>query len=355
MNVTIDQIIEKSVRSPSGDNCQPWTFEWDGETLGIIHSAGRADHPLNPAGTASMLSLGCLLSAIDLAASDFQFHTSFSLEKPNQQDESLWARVQFLTSDRPQNHLSEVLLHRSTDRRLYTGGELNSEMLREIIVQQNSFAPARIHILPKPNQRLINYIVKAEQLLLDHSEILPATLKWVRFTMNQVRKTRDGMWWQNVGFRFWELPMGLILRDFPFVLNILGPVLRPQISIRLKRQLESSAGLVCISIPNIDSSNIVHAGRLMMMVWLSLNQQGYGVQPLTICSMISLCARYGLIELPRKWIDFFREGENILRQEFSIPLGLEPIWMIRTGQATPLPDKSRTFRRPLEEILRIRT
>ncbi len=351
----INQIIEKSVWSPSGDNCQPWTFEWDGETLGIIHSAGRAGHPLNPAGTASMLSLGCLLSAIDLAASDFQFHTTFTIEKPNQQDENLWARVQFLTSDRPQNPLSEVLLHRSTDRRLYTGGELNSEMLREIIEQQSSFAPARMHILPKPNQRLVNHIVKAEQLLLDHSEILPATLKWVRFTMNQARKTRDGMLWRNMEIRFWELPMVPILRDIPDVINILGPVLRPQNRIRVKRQLESSAGLVCISIPTIDSSNIVQTGRLMMEIWLSLNKQGYGVQPFTISSMIAFCAKYGLIKLPKKWIDFFCEGENILRQEFSIPLGLDPIWMVRTGQSTPLPDKSRTFRRPLEEILRVCT
>ena len=121
----INQIIEKCIWIPSGDNCQPWTFEWDGETLGIIHSAGRAKHPLNPAGTASMLSLGCLLNAIDLAASDFHFRTSFTIEKPNQQDESLWARVQFVASDRPQNALSEVLVHRAADRQLYKGGDLN--------------------------------------------------------------------------------------------------------------------------------------------------------------------------------------------------------------------------------------
>lgn len=361
MNVTrhqINQIIEKCAWAPSGDNCQPWTFEWDGETLAINHSAGPAGHPLDPGGTASLLSLGCLLHAIDLAASDFHFTTSFTLkqgEKPNQPDERLWARVQFLTSDRPQNPLSEVLRHRSTDRRLYKGGELNSEMLREMSEQQNSFAPARMHILPKPNQRLVKYIIKAEELLLDHSEILPATLNWVRFTMNQARKTRDGMLWRNMEIRFWELPMVPILRDIPQVLNILGPILRSQNRIRVKRQLESSAGLVCISIPTIDTSNVVQAGRLMMGIWLSLNQQGYGVQPFTISSMIALCAKYGVIELPKKWTDFFREGEIILRQEFSIPLGTEPIWMIRTGRSTPLPENSRTFRKSLEAILRIRS
>jgi hypothetical protein len=63
----IQEIVAQAMFSPSGDNSQPWIFQWDGTTLNVIHQESRASHPLNPAGIASMISVGCVLETIAIA------------------------------------------------------------------------------------------------------------------------------------------------------------------------------------------------------------------------------------------------------------------------------------------------
>jgi sulfur-carrier protein adenylyltransferase/sulfurtransferase len=61
-------IVAAALSAPSGDNCQPWRFAWDGEVLAIAHDAGRGVHPINRANLASLLALGCAVEAAALAA-----------------------------------------------------------------------------------------------------------------------------------------------------------------------------------------------------------------------------------------------------------------------------------------------
>ena len=350
----IEKIVLNAATAPSGDNCQPWLFEWDGITLNIIHNDSRAKHPLNINGIASILSLGCVLEAIDLAASEFNCQITFALENPICKENSLWAKVKFHASNSVQNPLAKIISLRTTDRRLFNKGRINSQTLPDTIYNQTMHSDCQMHMSSNPSDSLINYICNAESLLLDHSEILPATLQWARFSNRDVQKTRDGMSWRNLGTRFWELPFMPIFRDYPGVFNLIKSALRPLHKAKVNKQLNSSAGLILISVTNTDSSSIVQAGRLMMRIWLSLNEQGYGVQPLTISSTTAYCVRSRIFELPQKWIDFFQDGKQILQKEFSIPEGQEPIWLIRTGLSIPLSEKSRTLRLPIEKLLTIR-
>ena len=65
----IERIVQAAAQAPSGDNCQPWRFVWDGKTLTIGHDEERARHGFNRVNHASCLSLGCVLESIHIAAS----------------------------------------------------------------------------------------------------------------------------------------------------------------------------------------------------------------------------------------------------------------------------------------------
>jgi hypothetical protein len=350
----IQQVVAKAMWSPSGDNSQPWTFEWDGNTLNVVHHESRALHPLNPSGIASMVSAGCVLETIAIAASDFRCSTSFTLRDFPPGD-SIWAQVRFGPSTCPQDPLSDVISQRTTDRRFFTKGDLPVTLLEAIAANEHTYAPARIHWSSILEGGLTDYIVEAEKIMMTHPEILPAVLKWVRLTLKQARLIGDGLTWRNMGLKMWELPGMVLIRKFPGTLKVLGPLGVSGHVARVRRQLQSSAGVVLISIPAAaeNFNDVVHAGRLMMRIWLSLTQLNYGVQPLTLCSNPIYWARQGLLDAEfQKIAHIYEKGHRLLQKVFALPPDRVPVWMIRTGRSTPLPENMRTFRRPVEQTLK---
>jgi hypothetical protein len=344
IKITKDQIrliLEKANWSPSGDNCQPWTYEWNGESLVIFHDAPRGEHPVNPGGVASMIALGCLLELIDIAASEHGFTIQTKLLDLKNEGILPWAQVRFEPNSAGINSLADAIRNRSTDRRFFKGGELRADFFQKL-----EHGPAKLHVLPKPNSELIDYIVESEQLLVDHPHILPATMKWTRFSQKSAQATKDGMSWRNLGAKIWEIPTMPLIRDYRSVFMILRHMMAPQHRARVKQQLKSSAGVVSVSSSVKGNEGFVAAGRLMMNAWLSLTKNGYSVQPLTLASMTALCSVEGIMPLPEKWQNFHRGGLNILRKHLSIPSESTPVWMIRTGLSTPLPENFKTLRKP---------
>ncbi|HTD53152.1 MAG TPA: ThiF family adenylyltransferase, partial [Thermoanaerobaculia bacterium] len=109
----IRRIVEAASRAPSGENCQPWKFHWDGEILSVLHDFSRSIHNLDCRYHASYLALGCLLESISLASSAEGWKVRFELDLPDDREAgapleargsraSEWARVAFEpTSSRP--------------------------------------------------------------------------------------------------------------------------------------------------------------------------------------------------------------------------------------------------------------
>jgi hypothetical protein len=342
--ITSDQIqliLEKAHWSPSGDNCQPWTYEWNGENLVIVHDAKRGEHPVNSGGVASMIALGCLLELIDIAASEYGFTIQTKLLELKNKGALPWAQVSFESSNAGKNLLVDAIRNRRTDRRPFKGGELRADFFQKLV-----HGSAKLQILAKPSPELINYIIESEQLLSDHPNILPTTMKWTRFSDKSVQETKDGMSWRNLGAKIWEIPTMPLMRDYRAAFMIFRHMLALQHRARVTQQLKSSAGIVSVSTSIKANVGYVDAGRLMMNAWLSLTKNGYNAQPLTLASLTAHCSVEGIMPLPEKWRSFHREGQNILRKHLSISPESVPIWMLRTGISTPLPEKCKTLRKP---------
>ena len=346
-------ILETALQAPTADNSQPWIFEWISDSLNITHDASRAQHPLNPKNSASALMLGCLLETIEIAALDVGLKIRIDLKDLSAEGNALWACVDFVLTDLAADPLSKFIRVRSTDRRKFNKGELSAGLFNEIKLNESKYAPARLHVVSNIHSDLQNYIVDAEQNLMDHSDILPAVMKWTRFTMSEARRTGDGISWRNMLAKVWELPVMYLVPKFPAFLNLVRPQMVKQHRARTLQQLNSSAGLICISSKKTSThfEGAVQAGRLMMRVWLRLTQLGYGVQPVSLATLPIFYQRENLMDsFFSKQADFFKQGETTLRNSFAIAEENFPIWMIRTGISTPLPAEMRTFRKPLKPL-----
>lgn len=346
-------ILEESVWYPSGDNCQPWTFVWGKQKLRIYHNWAQAAHPLNPKGLASCLSLGCLIEALSISASRFGNQIEVQYLDFSEAADRPWAIVEFLSTQQPEDPLIKFIRSRATDRRLFGKGDLPIASIEKAMKSTKDLAPADLHCLGKMNPELTEYITQSEKLIMDHELILPKILEWTRFSESEAQLTGDGLSLKNMGIRFWEVPTLLLIKKYPALLQVIKGILIPQHMNRVRKQLNSSAGLVCVSIPK-QAHHSPQAGRMMYRTWLELTKLGFGVQPLTIASTLVFCARSGFLDqsYSQKWIDFFKEGENVLRRAFKIPENHLPIWMIRTGLSPSLPANLRTFRKPIQRVLR---
>ncbi len=353
----IKKIIEESRWYQSGDNSQPWTYVWGEQKLRILHSQKRAVHPLNPGCISSALSLGCLIEALSISASRFGYGIEVQYNDFAETEESCWASVEFNYDGRATDSLFSFMKERCTDRRNFKNGDLKISEIEGALENGDLNSSARIHYLSQINPKISQYIVNSEKLLVEHRQILPTVLQWTRFTRKQGIRLGDGLSLRNMGVRFWEIPGLFMVKHFNPLLQLFKPMLLLQHTARVKKQLESSAGLVCVSIPRGKSQSVPEAGRAIYRVWLELTREKYGVQPLTIASTLTYCAQESLLEgsFSKKWISFFKNGESILRETFEIPKDRVPVWMIRTGLSTELPKEDRTFRRSVDDILKIQS
>ncbi len=129
---SILRIVQAASKAPSGDNCQPWFFEWDGgEKLYVTHRNDRGEHSLNRANHASYLSLGAVIESVRIASSSEKYLAKFHWD-PKVFLSEPYVDVTFQPSGTKPEDLLPALDLRTTDRRFYQNGPLDGPWMKEI-------------------------------------------------------------------------------------------------------------------------------------------------------------------------------------------------------------------------------
>lgn len=349
---TVKSIIEAAARAPSGDNVQPWRFAWNGRILTIVFRPALARHVLDSGSSASTIALGCLLESFRIAASVHGLSAQFTFSDLPEH-EGPCAEIDFIPDGQPADALASDLPKRTTDRRLYRHGALPTKDLVAIWNEFDRKDITRVDSCSSISGDLLRFIVSAESLVGSHSSIFTDTLPWIRMSQKEIARTHDGMPWRGTGVGVLEYPALYLMHLFPQTFQILRRTgMRAIQAARVKKLVQSSAGLVCLSTSGEGSQSLVAIGRLSMRLWLRLSQLGYGVQPLTISSLLMYNAKRGLLdpETERLFGARYPEGEVFFRREFGIPEGAEPVWLWRIGISDPLPVSWLTRRRDVETV-----
>jgi hypothetical protein len=339
----IERIVAAANTAPSADNCQPWSFRWDGRELSVGHDAARAEHVINHHHHLSYLSLGCLLEALALAAGaeGLTAEARLDLDGPG----PVWARVHFEPAPGAQaDALAAELPRRRTDRRLYRGGSLEHEVFAAVRAE-GAYARA-------PDAELSRYLADADSYSWRHPACYRDFIRWVRFSQEELQARGDGIPWRSLGIDLPELP-GMSLARSPLVPAVLAPLgLTAAASLWLRRQLASSAAVVCFTVEAPGREALVAAGRRALRAWLHLTRAGYGVQPLTNPAIhVYNRAAGGLHPATRPELAaLFRRGEGLLARAFGYGSGELPVWLFRAGLSPALPAHLRAPRRALAEI-----
>ena len=164
----VTRIAQAALSAPSGDNCQPWSFRWDGDELTVFHDAGRAAHVINHHHHGSLLTLGRVLEAMTIAAAAERFtaeaRLAAQIERP--EEGSPWLSVRFAAVESEAGddagELSGAIHGRRTDRRLFRGGSVS----HPVFTAMRSAAAGRrgcgLHVINAPSRELTDYIAEAD-------------------------------------------------------------------------------------------------------------------------------------------------------------------------------------------------
>ncbi len=350
----VRRLVEAGHSAPTGENCQPFRFVWNGHAILVTHDAARARHRLDAGDHASLIALGCVWEAMDLQASGLGYGLVATLAGSETRPGLPWLALEPTQAERAPDPLRLALSIRATDRRPFTGGTLD-DARRALDAGGVARGPEPALRLAAPSEGgLRPYILASDELLWRDAQTVRDALRWVRYTDAEVRRTRDGLSWRNLGYPAIASLGSALVRRLPPLLALGRLAGGPSQTRRhLAKQLDSSAALGCIAIPNPGQSGLVATGRLAMRTWLALARAGMGFQPLSLPSLCVYNSATGVLprSLPAHLRAHFARGPDTIGRAFAMPSGFIPVWMFRTGFAEPLDHAARSLRLPLEQVL----
>lgn len=348
------RLVDAGHSAPTGENCQPFRFVWNGHAILVTHDAARARHRLDVGDHASLIALGCVWEAMDLEASGLGYGLIATLTGSEAGPGLPWLTLEPTEAKRAPDPLRLALSIRATDRRPFAGGTLDDA--RQALASGHAArAPEPFLRLAAPHEGgLRPYILASDELLWRDAQTVRDALRWVRYTDAEVRRTRDGLSWRNLGYPAIASLGSALVRHLPPLLALGRLAGGPRETRRhLAKQLDTSAALGCIAIPHPGQSGLVATGRLAMRAWLALARAGMGFQPLSLPSLCVYNSVTGALprSLPTHLRAHFARGPEAVGRAFGLPSGAVPVWMFRTGFAEPLDHAARSLRLPLEAVL----
>ena len=353
---TISRLVAAAHSAPSGENCQPFAYAWDGRRLRVEHVAERARYRLNAGNHESLLALGCAVEAIDIAASVEGLRARFEPLVGLGRDDGPWLAVALEAGPRDRDDLWRQLSLRTTDRRPFERGDAPGSLLSALQGDTQRTAGVELGFAVPVSGALLDYVLRCDHALWTDTQCLRDTARWVRYSEAEIVSHNDGMRWQNLGLRRVEAAGGALARRFPALLDVVGALGGARQTRRiLNQQVRSAAGLGCYAVTEVSPGALVRAGRAAMRGWLRLNQAGYGVQPLALPALGPFNCQAGVspADLPSEVRRLFEEGLGLVRREFSLGRDVLPVWMYRFGRSTQLPVHMRAPRLPLQKVLRL--
>ncbi len=129
---TLDRLIGKAILAPSSHNTQPWFFQIRDDCVRLYADRTRALPVNDPDDRELVISCGCALMNLRVAASKEGLGTSVAL-LPDQQDEDVLAEISFAgKADSALATLDEAIPLRRTYRKLFSERDIAADMIESL-------------------------------------------------------------------------------------------------------------------------------------------------------------------------------------------------------------------------------
>ncbi len=346
-------LVRYGLLAPSGGNCQPWRFSYRDGTLRCLHDVERSRSLLDFEHTASYLAFGALAETLSLTAAEMGLSARIT-PFPDAAAPELICEIALepgADDAAREPALFAQLVTRVTNRQLCAREPLPAAEVRAL-EEVAAAGGARLTLLTADDElKEAGAILGAGDRLrllspVMHREMM-AEVRWSRA---EVETTRDGLDVRSLELDDTDLAGMRVSSSWP-VMELVGRFGGGASLEKLAHKSVASASAVgLISMRDARPLDYFLGGRTLQRLWLTVNQRGYALQPMT--ALLYMFAR-----LLRGHGEGFSDRERAELQElrarheelFASAPGAGELMLFRLVRASP--PRVRALRRHVDDVL----
>lgn len=346
----IKNIINAGILAPSGDNCQPWQFHFDGEKLYLKNLEYRDTSLYNANNIASYLAFGAMIENMDIMAKSLGYSMSEKLF-PQGNNASIVGVLHFNKGKEFHDPLLPFLGKRSVNRKKYKSRHLELSARDSLLTVVKKYQGAELYIVEDVvrKKKLAKIISLNDRILFENKNLHEFLFKHLRWSRQAVESSKDGMSIESLELGTFQSKIFRLLSSWNLVrfLNIFG--FSRFVPIQSYNLCKGSSALCMLLIEGKQFERFIHGGRAFQRIWLTATSLGLSLHPMT--GVIFLLQRLRMTNkegLSVSHQSILKNSEEKLKQIFPINNSKSMVIAFRLGYAEPPSDKA--LRLPLDKV-----
>lgn len=312
-------LLRFAILAPSGHNSQPWEFSVRDNSVSININQKRALSQSDPEGRQLLISIGCAIENLIIAADYYGFRTDVSYF-PSASDKNLVAKVLFQKTDgvrSAEGHLIFSIPKRATNRSAYK----NQTPPRDFLEKLNRFSNQDFKVsvvIDRDIRHKISDLANAAQIEAMESNAFREELS--HYIKSSFTSEKFGMPGFTLGI---PAPISLIASRLIKKINM-SKKTKKQDDALLKK---STPAFVVISSTSDDRIHWARTGRLLEKIWLIAESEGLCCAPLAAVAQLDEFSNKlrNVLHIEQRPQAFLRLGYCSRRARHSPRLSLEDV------------------------------
>ncbi len=281
MEQDISEILADAVFAPSGENCQPWKFEIENNTINVFNDPLADLSVYNFEMRGSYIAHGALLENIAIAASERGFVTLIKLF-PDKREPDLIASITLTPLTHPSpDPLYRAIRSRSTNRKAYSGKTL-SVAIKDSLTASVNLITNKVYFADQPeSMKILGMVAALNEKILFESKPLHDFF-YSHILWDESKQDATGFYYKTLEFLPHQLPLVKLLKNWK-ILDMMNRYLGISrvIAKDNAKKYAGSGTFFAITIPDTSRESFISLGRAFQRFWLASDMNSLALQPCT--------------------------------------------------------------------------
>ncbi len=341
INDLLKNIIAAGIRAPSGDNCQPWSFDIinDNEiSIDIVSTKAKSFFDVELAAT--YISLGAVIKNMEIAAHHYLAKFEYQY-MPNQASGTLGAKVKITPAfftEKPANDAFNAMKSRTVNRRPFAPIKLPQSSWDELLTNTtNSTLTVSCYQQKADIKPWIKAIKLADVLRWDNKTLHQELFEKIRYTQKEIDTLKTGLEIDRLGAGPGAKFIMKFLSSWPRMRTINKFKAAKMLASQTAFLARSSSGLIAVWINEDSPAEWAKAGELIERLWIDAHKMNLAVQPLPVAAyLLRRFKKFGATEFNQEHLPLINEIESILNGYSAQAGAKECAMLFRIGKALPM-------------------
>jgi molybdopterin/thiamine biosynthesis adenylyltransferase/predicted GNAT family N-acyltransferase len=282
----IKYIVTAGCQAPSGDNCQPWRFDYSDNVLKILLDPLADDSFFNVNQTASYIACGAAAENISIAASRYGIKCSVNYIPDNAQPD-LVVKISFSQTGNKEDPLQRFIWERHTNRTKFNKKPINKSDLTQISGSISSFHDSSLTLITDRIQidKIAQLVYEADKIRAERKDLHKHLMAMIRFTEKDAMEKKDGFPIKNLeagigGEVFLKFSRPWAIMD---ILNKTG--MGKMIPYMASQGIKQASAVGMLKMHGNSVQDFIIGGQALERVWLTCTRLGISFQPMTAVTL----------------------------------------------------------------------